>query len=209
MRATTAILAIAAGVAQAKTVHVDVGKDGLNFTPSVMTAAKGDTLLFHFYPQRHSVVLGTKDKPCEPATTDMFYSGFVPSSNGEASETFMVTVNSTDAMYLYCSQAKHCQGGMVAVVNGDEAALDTYKEAAAKATDNVSPKEVTGGMLMSGSGSATSGSESGATSTSGAGASKTSAAASGSSAKPAAAAGFKASVAGVLAAAGGVAALML
>ncbi|TQV92680.1 hypothetical protein V2A60_009148 [Cordyceps javanica] len=194
-----AVTAAAAGTAQAKTVHVMVGKDGLSFTPDVMTASKGDTMLFHFYPQKHSVVLGTKDKPCEPATSGLFYSGFIPSSNGEASSTFMVSVNSTEPMYLYCSAAKHCQSGMAAVVNGDKAALDTYKEAAAKATANVSPDKAVGGMIMAAD----------KASTPGASASGSGAAAS-STAKPAAApVGFKASVAGVLAAAGGVAAMML
>lgn len=30
---------------------------------------------------------------------------------------FQVLVNSTDAMYLYCSQVTHCQNGMAMVIN--------------------------------------------------------------------------------------------
>ncbi|OAA58709.1 extracellular serine-rich protein [Cordyceps fumosorosea ARSEF 2679] len=202
MRSNIALLAATAAAAQAKMIRVDVGMDGLTFSPDVITAAKGDMLSFHFYPQRHSVVLGTKDKPCEPATEELFYSGFMPTTEGEAASTFMVTVNSTDPMYLYCSSAKHCQGGMVAIVNGDKDALDTYKTAAAKATDNVSPNSVTGGTIMSNNGA---GMSTGGTKTSAGG---TGASAS-STSKPGAAAGFKASMAGVLVAAGGVAAMML
>ncbi|KAJ6786221.1 hypothetical protein PWT90_05755 [Aphanocladium album] len=229
----------AATTASAKTVRVDVGKDGLSFTPDVIKADKGDTLDFHFYPQKHSVVLGDKDKACSPAASNVFYSGFIPSSSGEA-----VEVTSTDPMYIYCSAAKHCQGGMAAVVNGDKDGLDKYKDNAAKASENVSPKEVTGGKVVSGgSGGSSSGGSSettasatssgaeatsttkshssggsktteAATSSGGEAATSSSGAASistspSSTAKPAAAAGFKASVAGVLAAAGGVAAMML
>lgn len=155
-------------------------------------------------------------------------------------------VNSTDTMYIYCSAAQHCQDGMVGVINGSKDDLSKYKDAAAKASDNVSPDAVAGGMVMSGGASSmsmsmTSGSSmsstmmsdssmssmmssmsSGSSMMSSGSATPTSGGAAGSSTsgsgaasstptdKPAAApAGFKASVAGVLAAAGGVAALML
>lgn len=116
----------------------------------------------------------------------------------------MVMVNSTDTMYIYCSQDSHCAGGMSAVINGNMTGLDAYRAAAVNAGASVSPKEVTGGVLVSGSSSGT------PTSSGGGSSATTSAAGSSSStAKPAAAAGYKASVAGVLAAAGGVAALIL
>lgn len=118
-------------------------------------------------------------------------------------------------MYYYCSAQQHCQNGMVGAINGDDDMLDKYKSAAADAKENVSPKEVAGGTVMSmdgsggmmsstmGSGtmSSTMGGGSGATKTSGSGAM--------SSPTDNAAAGIKTSVFGVLAAAGGVAALLL
>ncbi len=90
MRVNTILPAAAMVVstASAKTIMVDVGKDGLTFSPDMITASKGDMLSFHFYPRKHSVVLGTMDKACSPATSGMFYSGFVPTSSGEAVSLF-------------------------------------------------------------------------------------------------------------------------
>ncbi|TVY88760.1 hypothetical protein LAWI1_G007640 [Lachnellula willkommii] len=34
---------------------IDVGEDGLTFSPNSTTAAIGDTIEFHFYPEKHSV----------------------------------------------------------------------------------------------------------------------------------------------------------
>lgn len=85
MRFNTVLPAAAlAASATAKTVKVDVGEDGLSFSPEVITAAKGDVLEFTFYPPKHSVVLGDVNKPCEPATEGLFFSGFMTSSSGAA-----------------------------------------------------------------------------------------------------------------------------
>jgi hypothetical protein len=47
-------------------------------------------------------------------------------------------------MYIYCSQAQHCQQGMVMVINPPNGnAVTQYQNKAAQAKNNVSPK---GGM---------------------------------------------------------------
>jgi hypothetical protein len=76
------ILALASSAAAA-TIRVDVGAAGLVFSPNVTTAQSGDVLEFHFYPRLHNVVQGDPSKPCQPLSGG-FYSGFVPSSSGEA-----------------------------------------------------------------------------------------------------------------------------
>lgn len=160
-------------LALAATIKIDVGEAGLVFKPDSVTAAKGDKLEFHFYPQSHSVAQSTFAKPCEPLDGGI-YSGFVPASEGEAKEVFTATVNSTDPIWLYCSRAQHCQDGMVMVVNPPKSGntLSAYKSSAKSATTS-SPASVNGGTL----GAATSNEDKPASSAS--------AAASGTSAAPA------------------------
>lgn len=46
------------------------------FDPTNTTADVGDVLEFHFSAHNRSIVRGDYDKPCEPAATNGFYSGF-------------------------------------------------------------------------------------------------------------------------------------
>src|SRR5262245_57522497 len=54
----------------------------LTFSPNEVTAAVGDTVEFFFTPKNHSVVAGTFDSPCQPATSGGFFSGYMPVSSG-------------------------------------------------------------------------------------------------------------------------------
>jgi plastocyanin len=103
------------GVAAAANHDIYVGKDGLSFTPDTTTAAVGDSLVFHFYPG-HTVAQGSFDSPCTPASGG-FYSGPISASSGEAKEKFVVKVNNTDPMWIYCTIPSHCEAGMVGVIN--------------------------------------------------------------------------------------------
>lgn len=60
----------------AKVISVDVGKSGLTFSPDTITAEKGDSIEFTFYPQSHTVVESTFDKPCN------YKSGGISSGDG-------------------------------------------------------------------------------------------------------------------------------
>ena len=104
------------GLVFAANHDVKVGMDALTFSPNTTTAAAGDTVTFHFYPQKHSVVQAAFASPCEPLAGG-FFSGFVPTSSGESMTTFMITVNNTKPIWFYCSQGKHCQSGMVGAIN--------------------------------------------------------------------------------------------
>ena len=57
--------------------------------------------------------------------------------------TFTIKVKNTKPIWFYCSQGKHCQSGMVGVINAPAAntsrTLDSFKALAMKATDNISP----------------------------------------------------------------------
>jgi plastocyanin len=101
--------------ATAATHDILVGNSGLAFSPNSTTAAKGDTVVFHFYPGNHDVVQGDFNSPC--STSGGFYSGFVDSGSGATSKTFTITINDTNPIWIYCSQIEHCQLGMVMVIN--------------------------------------------------------------------------------------------
>lgn len=124
----------------------------LVFEPDNIQAAEGDTVTFKFWPKNHSVAQAAFNAPCEPAA-DGFWSGYIPSTEKAAATTFMYTVeNASRPIWFYCTQGKHCQGGMVGVINGPSTGntLERFKSASANATANVSPNSTAGtnGMLM-------------------------------------------------------------
>ena len=105
-------------------VKVSNKNGDLKFTPDVVKANTGDMVQFQFYPKNHSVVQSTFDQPCQPIAMNMpsvkgFFSGFMPVKPTDTmlpSYTVMVK-NASMPMWFYCSQGKHCQSGMVGVIN--------------------------------------------------------------------------------------------
>jgi plastocyanin len=90
----------------------------LVFEPDNIQAAEGDTVTFKFWPKNHSVAQAAFNAPCEPVANG-FWSGYIPSTDKAAATTFMYTVeNASRPIWFYCTQGKHCQGGMVGVING-------------------------------------------------------------------------------------------
>ncbi|THW81162.1 hypothetical protein D6D18_08974 [Aureobasidium pullulans] len=104
------------GIVNAASHSIDVGEDGLVFSPNSTTAAVGDTVTFHFYPRAHGVARSSYSSPCA-AMDNGFNSGFVKVASGESNTTFTITVNNTDPIWYYCPQGDHCQAGMVGVIN--------------------------------------------------------------------------------------------
>ncbi|TGJ86763.1 hypothetical protein E0Z10_g1980 [Xylaria hypoxylon] len=154
---TTALL----GLASAQNVHVvsvssTTDKTLLAFTPNNIKAAAGDMIQFQFLNGNHSVVQSNFDNPCTPIqalvknATGMF-SGYMDVAASEATgmiPTYTMEVANDKPLWLYCSQGKHCQSGMVMVVNENTAAnasrsLDAFKALAAKATANLDPSKIT------------------------------------------------------------------
>ncbi|KAF2657270.1 Cupredoxin [Lophiostoma macrostomum CBS 122681] len=155
MRFSTIFSASAiAGAALGADHLVVVGNGSLKFEPDTITAAEGDTVTFKFWPKNHSVAQGAFAKPCEPMDNG-FWSGYIPSSQGAAADTYMIEVkNKSTPIWFYCTQGQHCAGGMVGVINqaatGNKT-IDAYKNAStAFAKAGVEPKSAagTGGMIM-------------------------------------------------------------
>jgi len=159
MRFSTVIAATAlSGSALAADHIVVVGKDGLSFVPNSVEAATGDTVTFKFWPKNHSIAQGPFTSPCAPVDNG-FWSGYVPTSDNTSASTttFMYTVQNASApVWYYCTQAKHCQSGMVGVINPPKSGNRTiaaYAEGAKNATANVQPTSKASdnpgfGMLM-------------------------------------------------------------
>lgn len=133
MQFSTSSLAIAAmsvgsALAQSSgdvTVHVvTVGSmnGSLSYSPNNVVAAKGDMVQFQFMPANHTVTQSTFDAPCEPINMHSnitgVYSGFMPvAMDAQTIPTYTILINNTKPMWMYCSQGKHCQKGMVMVIN--------------------------------------------------------------------------------------------
>jgi len=135
---------------QVQVVQVSDSNGTLAFTPNDITAAPGTMVQFQFHPMNHSVVQSTFDNPCEPISnitpnvTGLF-SGFmpVPKTGATSTPVYTVMVNNTTPVWFYCSQGKHCQSGMVGVINKPAANatrnVQNYAALAAQAQSNLSP----------------------------------------------------------------------
>jgi plastocyanin len=118
MLAQSIILSSMAAIASAATVKVQVSdaSSTLAFTPNSIKASVGDVVEFTFFPKNHTVAQSSFGSPCSPLAGG-FFSGYVPSAAGASNKTFSVTVKDTKPIWYYCSQSKHCNSGMVGVIN--------------------------------------------------------------------------------------------
>jgi len=141
---------------------VQVGEDGLKFDPQSLVVAPGNTVVFEFYPGNHSVVQSSFEAPCKPANSSSFFSGFIDSSSGPASNVFTLSVNSSDPIWFYCGQISHCQAGMVGVINPPSSGqtLDQYRSAAANSGGSSVQASAQGGSVGPASSATPSGSSS-------------------------------------------------
>ncbi|GAW13218.1 hypothetical protein ANO14919_025980 [Xylariales sp. No.14919] len=158
---SSVIATVLLGLASAQKVHVvsvssTTDKTLLAFSPNNLKADVGDMIQFQFLNGNHSVVQSNFDNPCTPIqafvknATGMFsgYMDVAASASTGMIPTYTMEVASNTPLWLYCSQGKHCQSGMVMVVNENTSAnetrsLDNYKAAAAKATENLDPSKIT------------------------------------------------------------------
>jgi len=121
------------------TVHkVVVGGTGqLFFSPSNITAAPRDTIVFEFHVKNHTVTQSSFADPCRPLSVNGqtgFDSGFEPvAADATTFPTWNYTVTDTAPVWAYCKQATHCGAGMVFSVNavqGSARDFDAFKSVA-------------------------------------------------------------------------------
>ncbi|PSR78408.1 hypothetical protein BD289DRAFT_350959, partial [Coniella lustricola] len=98
----------------------------LTYTPESMQAAVGDTVQFRFVAGNHTVTQSTFDQPCQPISlfapnVTGFHSGCDggggAAANTSTIPTYMVQIKSTEPVWIYCAQARHCESGMAMVIN--------------------------------------------------------------------------------------------
>ena len=101
-----AILALAT-VASATTFQVNVGQNGLEYTPSTVNASVGDTVEFIFHPKNHTVTQSTFAAPCQPMANGIDSSFQPVPANATQGPSMSVPVNSTDPVWFYCRQTRY------------------------------------------------------------------------------------------------------
>jgi len=171
----SATLATFATVVFAETFQVQVGSNGLNFNPTTVTAASGDTIEFVFMPKNHTVTQSTFAAPCT-AMSSGIDSGYMPvAANATQVPSMTVTVNDTAPLWFYCKQSgygplflfcaffwltmsyySHCGQGMVFAVNPTADKTFEAFQAAAKGGSSSSPTSSTGSTGTGSGSSATS-----------------------------------------------------
>ncbi|MCJ1232716.1 hypothetical protein MMC14_000669 [Varicellaria rhodocarpa] len=132
-------------------VKVSNKNGSLVYSPNNIEAAVGSMVQFQFYPKNHSVTQSTFANPCVPINNIMssvtgFFSGFMPTSDvsGSDSPIFTLMINDTNPIWFYCSQAKHCQAGMVGAINAPKNSnktVEAFAALAALAPVNLAPGE--------------------------------------------------------------------
>jgi plastocyanin len=111
MFSNSVVIASLISLVTAANITIEVGQDGNSFTPSTITADIDDTVTFDFTGSRHDVVQSSFEDPCAPLSGGFY----VPAQTMKAQ--FIVTINSTDPLYFYCSVGRHCGVGMVGIIN--------------------------------------------------------------------------------------------
>lgn len=106
-------------------VTVSTANNSLVYTPNNIKANAGEMVQFQFVAGNHTVTQSTFDQPCQPISTIQtnvtgFHSGYQPAAASKETgmiPTYTVMINDSKPIWLYCAQGKHCQSGMVMVIN--------------------------------------------------------------------------------------------
>lgn len=106
-------------------VTVSTANNSLVYTPNNIKANAGEMVQFQFVAGNHTVTQSTFDQPCTPISTIQtnvtgFHSGYQPAAASKETgmiPTYTVMINDSKPIWLYCAQGKHCQSGMVMVIN--------------------------------------------------------------------------------------------
>lgn len=171
MQFSTLALAALASLASAQVPNnsrftvVQVAPNGTQtFSPSNVRVNVGEFVQFQFVAGNHTVTQSTFDQPCQPIAMHNpnvtgFHSGYQPAAASAAMgmfPTFTIQINSTNPVWIYCGQGRHCENGMVMVINepanNPNRTLAAHKLLAAQANTVVPGSGVQGGNNGQGNG---------------------------------------------------------
>ncbi|KAL8757144.1 MAG: hypothetical protein Q9184_004291 [Pyrenodesmia sp. 2 TL-2023] len=141
--------ATSSGQVPLQVVMVSNKEGTLKFYPNSFDMAVGSMVQFQFYPK--------PIKNNNASAVDLF-SGFMPVKPTDAMRpVYTIMINDTKPIWFYCSQGKHCQDGMVGVINPPAAnksrTIESFTKLAKQATENLSPGQSSSSGSSSGSGS--------------------------------------------------------
>lgn len=113
---TTATGTTASGMSH--TVVVAPTQGILRYVPFVVNASVGDTVVFVWNANNHTVTKSSELAICNK-TTD------APFASGEQNKSFVFQqmVNDTNSTFFYCGTPGHCQKGMFGIINPPNAAM--------------------------------------------------------------------------------------
>ncbi|KAI4746677.1 hypothetical protein E4T50_02964 [Aureobasidium sp. EXF-12298] len=119
-----------------------VGYQSHSYYPNNITANVGDTIVFQFIAQGHTVVQSNFEEPCVPRDAyhrgrSTFFSGWYNGSDvtSDHPPTWNLTVNDTTPIFFYCSRLGSClDNNMIGSINQNA----TYSLAAQLASINSS-----------------------------------------------------------------------
>ncbi|KAF5722680.1 serine-threonine rich protein [Fusarium mundagurra] len=124
------------------------GPGGLVYQPEELDNVPiGDTVVFEFLSQNHTVSQSGFDKPCALLEGGMD-SGFMPNPNNTVSPPPQVAmqVMTDKPLWFYCRQAGHCGKGMVFSINPTaEKTQAKFKELAIQQNGDGKATPITGG----------------------------------------------------------------
>ncbi|KAL8292925.1 hypothetical protein RQP46_000619 [Phenoliferia psychrophenolica] len=145
------VLPALATIASGATHTVIVGKTGLVYTPSELTAAVGDQVNFVFGAINHTVSQSTFAIPCEQSSPG-FDSGYLPAGmDATMSPEYSITIETMDPIWYFCKQQTHCAGGMVGSINAPSSG-NTFATFMATAKMYNGTVPLPASVVMSGSG---------------------------------------------------------
>lgn len=115
--ATMATMGSGGGNGATHTVIVAPSQGVLRYVPAFVNAQPGDTVMFKWGANNHTVTKGSALLPCNKTEDAPFATGL---QNKDF--TFMQVVNDTSPTWFYCANPGHCQKGMFGVINPPMAA---------------------------------------------------------------------------------------
>ncbi|KAK0210711.1 hypothetical protein DFS33DRAFT_1378699 [Desarmillaria ectypa] len=106
------------GTGATHTVIVAPSQGVLRYVPFALNASVGDTVVFQWGANNHTVTKSSELAPCNKTSDRPFTSGVQIKDF-----TFSQVINDTNPLFYYCGVPTHCQKGMFAIINPPSAAM--------------------------------------------------------------------------------------
>jgi plastocyanin len=100
------------GTGATHTVIVAPTQGVLRYVPAMVNASVGDTVMFKWQANNHTVTKGSALELCNKTSDAPFASGL-----HDKDFVFTQVVNDTNPTYFFCAAPNHCQKGMFGIIN--------------------------------------------------------------------------------------------